>query len=374
MVAQDTTEINFSGRGKGRRGLGPAGDGKSPGFFIHPNVVVDADEEVVLGLAGAKIWTREEAKAGDRSKRAIEAKESARWARGTQAAAEVLVGHAIQVVGVSDREGDIWGHFVDVPAGMDLAVRSRHNRPLEDGKALFEALTEKPPLAADLVKVSPRGPGEKARVAKVILRAAKVRIKRPKNAPRTDPKVLEIGFVEAIERDPPEGVKPLVWRILTTLPVETADDARDVVRFYRLRWRIEEVFRALKRDGLALEHTQVQESVRLFRLAAMGLGAAVRILQLVNARDGSSRPMSDVLDENLVDDVAILVRSREGATAKQKNPHPQGSLAWLSWVVARYGGWNCYGKPPGPKTMANGWIRFSATLCGVILAKAEADP
>ena len=195
--AGDTTEINFSGRGKGRRGLGPAGDGKSPGFFIHPNVVVDADEEVVLGLAGAKIWTREEAKAGDRSKRAIEAKESARWARGTQAAAEVLVGHAIQVVGVSDREGDIWGHFVDVPAGMDLAVRSRHNRPLEDGNALFEALTEKPPLAADLVKVSPRGPGEKARVAKVILRAAKVRIKRPKNAPRTDPKVLEIGFVEA---------------------------------------------------------------------------------------------------------------------------------------------------------------------------------
>lgn len=373
VVAQDTTEINFSGRGKARRGLGPAGDGRSPGFFIHPNVVVDADEDVVLGLAGAQIWTREEAKAGDRSKRAIEAKESARWSRSTQTAAEVLVGHALQVIEVTDREGDIWGHFVDVPEGMDLAIRSRHNRPLEDGKVLFEALAEKPPLATDLVVVRSREPGEKARVAKVILKAGKVRIKRPKNAPRTDPKVIEIGFVEAIERDPPEGVKPLVWRILTTLPVETADDAREVVRLYRLRWRIEEVFRALKRDGLALEETQVLESVRLFRLAAMGLGAAVRILQLVNARDGSSRPMSDVLDENLVDDVAILVRAREGATAKQKNPHPQGSLAWLSWVVARYGGWNCYGKPPGPKTMADGWIRFSATLCGVILAKAEAD-
>jgi hypothetical protein len=374
VVAQDTTEINFSGRGKARRGLGPAGDGKSPGFFIHPNVVVDADEEVVLGLAGAKIWTREEAKAGDRSKRALEAKESARWPQATKAAAEVLVGHAVQVIIASDREGDIWSHFVDVPQGVDLAIRSRHDRPLEDGKTLFEALAEKPPLAADLVRVAPRGPGEKARVAKIILRAGKVRIKRPKNAPRTDPKVLEIGFVEAIERNPPQGVKPLVWRILTTLPVETADDAKEVVRFYRLRWRIEEVFRALKSDGLALEDTQVQDSVRLFRLAAMGLGAAVRILQLVNARDGSSRPMNDVLDETLVEDVAILVRAREGATDKQKNPHPQGSLAWLSWVVARYGGWNCYGKPPGPKTMANGWIRFSSTLCGVILAKAEADP
>src|SRR5947208_11227141 len=35
VVAQDTTEINFSGRSAGRRGLGPAGDGKAPGFFLH---------------------------------------------------------------------------------------------------------------------------------------------------------------------------------------------------------------------------------------------------------------------------------------------------------------------------------------------------
>lgn len=256
---------------------------------------------------------------------------------------------------------------------MDLAIRSRHNRPLEGGKVLFEALADQPPLAAILVKVAPRGPGDKGRVAKVVLRAATVAIKRPATAPRTDPKGLRIGFVEAIEQDPPPGAKPLVWRILTTLPVQSAEEAKDVVGLYRLRWRIEEVFRVLKRDGLALEQTQVHDGQRLFRLAAMGLGAAVRIIQLVDARDGGSRPMSDVLDQNLVADVAILVRTREGATAKQKNPHPEGSLAWLSWVVARYGGWNCYGKPPSPKTIADGWIRFTATLAGVILGKAQGN-
>src|SRR6201999_3589945 len=172
------------------------------------------------------------------------------------------------------------------------------------------------------------------------------------------------GGRSAIEPAPPPGVEPLHWRILTTLPVDTADDAQDVVRIYRLRWRIEEVFRALKRDGLALEETQVQDRKRLFHLSSLALGAAVRIIQLVDARDGSSRPMSDVLDAELQNSVAILVRPREGATAKQKNPHPQASLAWLSWVVARYGGWNCYYKPPGPKTMARGWERFVATLTG----------
>ena len=101
------------------------------------------------------------------------------------------------------------------------------------------------------------------------------------------------------------------------------------------------------------------------------LAAVVRTLQLVDARDGGPRPMSDVLDPSLQPAVAALNKTREGATARQKNPYPPGSLAWLSWVVARYGGWNCYYKPPGPKTMAQGWERFSATLSGYLVATGE---
>ena len=39
-VAHDTSEINFAGRGARRQGLGPAGDGVSPGFFVHLNAVL----------------------------------------------------------------------------------------------------------------------------------------------------------------------------------------------------------------------------------------------------------------------------------------------------------------------------------------------
>ena len=84
--------------------------------------------------------------------------------------------------------------------------------------------------------------------------------------------------------------------------------------------------------------------------------------------------MSDVLDQSLLAAAAAIGRTREGATVKQQNPHPIASLAWLAWIVARYGGWNCYGKPPGPKTMAQGWERFTATLAGYLLAHAEANP
>lgn len=57
VAAQDTTEINFPGRTRTR--LGPAGrTGATPGFFIHATVAVDADDEAVLGLVDAAIWTR----------------------------------------------------------------------------------------------------------------------------------------------------------------------------------------------------------------------------------------------------------------------------------------------------------------------------
>ena len=87
VVAQNTTEINFSGRDKGRRGLGLGGDGTSLGFFVHPLIAVDADDETVLGVAGAKIWTRPLAKGkAHRQKRHLEDKESMRWIEAAQTA------------------------------------------------------------------------------------------------------------------------------------------------------------------------------------------------------------------------------------------------------------------------------------------------
>ena len=50
VAVHDTTEINFKDRGARRTGLGPAGDGVSPGFFCHPLMLVDAEHEAVLGL------------------------------------------------------------------------------------------------------------------------------------------------------------------------------------------------------------------------------------------------------------------------------------------------------------------------------------
>jgi len=69
LVVQDTTEINFAGREKKRRGFGPAGNGETPGFFIHPVIAVDVETEAVVGLVDAAIWTRRQAEAPARRSR-----------------------------------------------------------------------------------------------------------------------------------------------------------------------------------------------------------------------------------------------------------------------------------------------------------------
>jgi len=129
----------------------------------------------------------------------------------------------------------------------------------------------------------------------------------------------------------------------------------------------------MKKDGLRIEETQVKEAHRLFNLAAIAITAAARTIQLVDARDGSPRPASDVADQNLITAATAIGPTLEGKTARQKNPHPPGSLGWLSWIVARLGGWNCYYKPPGPKTMRNGWNKLAAMAAGFSIAMAQQD-
>jgi hypothetical protein len=353
------------------RGLGPAGDGVSAGFFIHPLVAIDSETEAVLGLLDAHIWTRDDAiETAPRRKRAIEDKESIRWLRGVGRAAELLT-DAASVVVVGDRENDIYSCFARRPAGADLIVRAAQDRALVEEASLFASAAAWPELTQMLVKVAPRRVGDPGRIATVALRAGPVTLKRPRNGfAKTDPETVSMTLVEARELNPPANEEPLHWRLLTTIEVGDASAACEIVRLYRLRWRIEELFRALKSDGMRLEETQVHEAGRLFKLSVVGLAAACRTIQLVDARDGSPRPASDVIDPALLPAAEAIGATLEGKTERQKNRHPLHSLAWLAWIVARLGGWNCYYKPPGPKTMRAGWAQFATMTAGFSIATA----
>jgi hypothetical protein len=374
VAVQDTTEINFSGRDRRRRGLGPAGDGKSLGFFCHTMVAVDIDDEALVGVVHTRIWTRPNERAPARRSQPIEKKESIRWIEATAAAAKLL-DTAAQLIVIGDREFDIYSQFVRCPPNVDLIVRVAQNRRIENGERLFDAASQWREFGTMDIRVPSAGPGDPGRKARVSVKAGRVCIAKPRQGERNDPAAVTLTYVEVRETDPPLGHKPIVWRLLTTLPVSEAPDefaaAQEIVRFYRLRWRIEQVFRGTKSDGLRLEETQINDAARLFKLAAIALVAAARTIQLVDARDGSRRPASEVADPDLISAAQAIGPTLERQTARQKNPYKVGGLDWLSWIIARLGGWNCYYKPPGPKTMQRGWNKFAAMAAGYAVAMAQ---
>ena len=338
VAAQDTTEINFKGRHRRREGLGPAGDGETPGFFCHAMVAIDADDEALLGVVHARIWTRSTKRVVARRSRDIEDKESFRWIEASTIAGDLL-SSAAQLIVVGDREFDIYSQFVRVPPGAHLIVRAAHDRRLADDERLFDAPSDWRAFGAMDIRVPPKRPGDAGRIARVGLKAGRVCIVRPRHGAASDPKTVTLTYLEVSEINPPKGQTAITWRLLTTLPVAGEADefaaAQEIVRLYRLRWRIEQVFRGMKSDGLCLEETQVTQAARLFNLAAVALVAAARTIQLVDARDGSSRPATDVADQNVIAAAATIGPTLERDTARQKNPYEPGSLAWLAWIVAR---------------------------------------
>ena len=376
VCAQDTTDLNFGGAHGTRGGLGIAGNGRMSGFFAHALVSIDAASESVLGLSDAQIWTRPQEPIEPRWTRHPDDKESARWLKGLLNARDALIG-AARITVVGDRESDIYHMFANRPAGVEVIVRARHDRKLmkapkgdqdsDNTAMLFETLASAPVQAITTVNVAPKGPGDKGRIATVELRHLKATIAPARDAVAGSQPV-SIFAIEAREINPPapqSNARPaLHWTLIAT----QERPAEEIVQLYRLRWRIEEVFRVLKRDGLAFGETQIRSPQRLFKLAALALGAAARTIQLVDARDGSDRPDSDVIDPVFRPALVAISQKLEGKTEKQKNPHPLRSLAYVAWICARLGGWNCYYKPPGPKTMRDGWNTLTQQLTGYAIA------
>jgi len=366
LAIQDTTELNYAAHAGRVRGLGPTGNGVDPGLFVHPLLAIDAASGALLGLAGMQIWTRQGPARSDYRNQPIEEKESYRWLQGAATAKSVLAAAAMVTV-IGDRESDIYEEFDRVPnERTHLLTRACRDRALVGGGQLF-AIAETWPIQHQFDLELRAQPGRPARTAKVALRFGEVTIKRPRHC--SDPaasRQLTLRLVEVKELDPTVE-EPIHWRLMTTHQVTTVARALQIVAWYRERWHIEQLFRTSKSQGLDVESSQVEDAEALFKLAAIAMIGATRIMQLVLARAGTvDRPATDVVAPEQLPVLEVLQTSLEGKTVKQKNPYPKHSIAWLAWIIARLGGWTGYTseRPPGPITMRRGWDRFEQIAHG----------
>ena len=374
LAIQDTTELNYQRHARRTRGLGTVGNGTDLGLFLHPTLAIDAESHHCLGLVGAQVYVRLEGATVDRRQRSIEEKESYRWLKGVETADQVLK-EAAHVTHVDDREGDIYEQFV-LPraAHSDLLIRICQDRKLANGDLLFATLSAMPVVRRFRLVLKAQGGKRKARTAKLELRFGEVTIARPAHlSARAAPPTVTLHVVDVCEYDTPPGEKPIHWRLGTTHEVRDIEAALRIVGWYRLRWNIELLFWVMKSQGFDIESSQLETAEALMKLAIVTARTACRVMRLVRARDGQVPQVArDLFEPDQIELLAALQLKYEGRTARQKNPHAPGTLAWAAWIIARLGGWKSSStseSPPGALTMRRGLAEFDRIWHGYTLGK-----
>jgi Transposase DDE domain len=363
LAIQDTTVVRSEGGG---------------GLYLHAVVAVDADDDAILGLIGGQFLSRSEGRKAKRRALPIEQKQSYRWLQGAALAGQICA-TARQVTVVADREADIFEAFARRPESVELLVRAAQDRSLDDGGRLFAQCDALAPVARATLDL-PARPGRRARQAVLAVRFMAAKLAKPQNREMPQaPDCVSLNFVDLREIDPPAGEIAVHWRLLTSHPVRDGGDALAVADLYRRRWAIEQLFRTMKTQGFDIEGLRIEDERPRCNLLMAALIAAVTVQQLVHARDGKNglngalRPATDAFEPEDEPLLAAYCAKLEGKTARQKNPHPRGSLAYAAWVCARLGGWTGYYGKPGPIVMLNGWLQFQAGKAAICVMVSNQD-
>jgi len=318
LNVQDTTEINLSHLNS-MTGLGEIGNPKNRGLFLHPSLAVSTDG-VPIGLLSAQVWARPPSchgKTKKRKQKAFEDKESLRWWTAIEES-EKRVGRPGLLVHVADRESDIYDVFKRAQdAGYRILVRAAQDRRVEgEHSTLWAQVASFSPAGearALSVPTRPAKEGKPVRAARdtsIVIRYGLVTLREPKGSG-----TVEMYAVQVTEVDPPAGVEPIEWLLLTTDPITSVEDAWQRVEWYRCRWRIEEFFQVLK-SGCRIESRQFESRSTYEPSLAIALLTAVRLLSMVKqARVTPDAPASSVLSQ---EEEHVLVQH---AQAKKRLPN-----------------------------------------------------
>lgn len=355
LAVQDTTSFNFAHHPQ-TTGLGVIEDNQSAGFFAHSTLAVTS-AGVPVGLLDQQVWSRSAAPKKEHNahqKLPITEKESVKWLKGLYATQP----SPVQTMTVCDREADIYELFQEAKrTNRNYIVRAVRNRRLEDGKRLYQTL-DKTPMAATYAVSVHRQKEQAARQAQVALRYTTVTLLPPKNRTRATQVIpltaLMLQVVEVVELNPPSGVSPIHWILLTNLPLENTDQARQVVGFYTYRWVVERFHYVLK-SGCRFEESQLKSYDALTRFLGLCSHQAWQILTLMyQSRQTPDDPCDTIL--SVQEWQALVAHMTADPIPTTTCPTQAQAIRWIAQLggfIGRKGD-----GQPGVKVLWRRWQRL----------------
>jgi hypothetical protein len=354
LAVQDTTYLDWTDHAA-TTGLGPLAAPTHQGLLAHTTLAL-TPEHVPLGLLQQQTWARDGAvhRQGDHKARALTEKESEKWLTSLQAVV-ALQAQCPQThfVSVGDREADLYELFlVERPNTVDLLVRAAQNRGTDHPERyLWPTLAAAPLATTVVIQVGARA-GQPARKALLEVRWREVTLRRPvKPQAKAQPPTLMVWAVWANEANPPPGVTPVEWLLLTTVPIHTTADALERLDWYAARWGIE-VWHKILKSGCRIESRQLATADRLKRCLALYSVIAWRILYATML----ARTVPDVSCTVLLDEAewqALYCRIHRVATPPAQPPSLATAVRW----IAQLGGY-LNRKSDGPPGVTVLWRGF----------------
>lgn len=357
LVIHDTSTISYNDLEAD--GLGYIDNAAGRGIFCHNSIGVSTSG-LPLALLNQIIWSREASEMGKsarRKQKPFEQKESYKWYRGIESV-NTLLNKEIKKVHIGDRDADIYELFFSEPNEQsELLIRARHNRRIAEGSQLWQHIGEQRAVTTEQI-IIPDRTGKRKRKVAVQIRYKEVEILCPANKEGT---VFESVVLTAIEIKQKGNVKDGIhWKLLTTLPVNNTEDARQCMRWYSYRWLIERFHYVLK-SGCGIESLQLKKAESLMKAVAVYSLAAFNIMQLTY----QSRETPDISCEVVLtrqEWQTLYILKYKTTNLPKQAPNLKQATQW----IAQMGGFLARNSdgPPGLKTV---WLGYEALLQAVAL-------
>lgn len=358
LVIHDTSTISYNDLEA--EGLGYIDNAAGKGIFCHSSIAATT-EGIPVGLLNQLIWSRESSELGksaNRKGKPFEEKESYKWYEGIRSVNEQL-GEQMIKIHIGDRDADIYELFFNAPAEKaELLIRARHNRKTAAGSELWQHVG-KQKIAAEEEIVIPDRTGKRKKKVGVQIRYKEVEIL----SPTQKAKMYESIVLTAIEiRQKGNNKDGIHWKLLTTLPISNAEEAKQCMRWYSHRWLIERFHYVLK-SGCGIEALQLKKAQSLMKAVAVYSLAAFKIMQLTYQSRQTPEVSCQVVLKREQWEALYMLKFKTSKLPEQP-PSLQQATRWLA-QMGGYLGRKSDG-PPGLKTV---WQGYESLLQAVALYK-----
>jgi len=363
LAIQDTCFISY-GKHASVEGLSKIGGEKgAKGIILHTTLAVDPNQKYpeVIGLLDQYIHRR--IIKVDKNETYLEKqerwKESKIWEETSQ---RISLNSETQMIEIMDREGDVFDVINNcLSIKHDFVIRAKNDRLLDEtyDEKLFTFVQNLKSQGTIKLSIRKR-PNQIPREAILDVAFSKIKIKGPKSRKK---EIIQCNTIYVIEKNPPKGQEPLEWVLLTSVDVNSFEDACQIIEWYKCRWIIEEYHKAIK-SGCKVEERQLKTVGRLENFLGIANIVALRLLKLRDVARNTPKILAREVIDPLKVNLLIKYRGLKNNDITMYEYYRE---------VAKIGGF--IGRKsdgePGWQTLWNGEMELTQLYIGAKLALQE---